>query len=227
MKCKKCNAEFEEGMFCPECGTKLDEATINKSDENVAKNMMNNDRQVENEEVISEIPWYLTLPIIILVYFITYFLKGIPGILLALIRLIKYKQNRRNVCIVVICLLLLFVVKRNESAEGEIVSQEYVEDIPFIGDVLINIDYEKGSLAYNDDVIIYVDDVEIGEIEAGENISFEVILDQGKHEVQVKRDALLRRGKSNKYEFYIEYEFTEVNLHLKDESIGGLKLIED
>lgn len=37
MKCKKCGYEFHEGIFCPECGTPLDETVIKRSKKEIEK----------------------------------------------------------------------------------------------------------------------------------------------------------------------------------------------
>lgn len=49
MKCKNCGAEFNEGIFCPECGTRVDEDT--NSEKNItAENQTKPSEQVKLQE---------------------------------------------------------------------------------------------------------------------------------------------------------------------------------
>lgn len=47
MKCQNCGTEFEEGLFCPECGTKWIENNINT-------NVLNSDSDQENEQALQK-----------------------------------------------------------------------------------------------------------------------------------------------------------------------------
>ena len=46
MKCQNCGTEFEEGLFCPECGTKWIESDIDK------KNLSDENSDQENEDAL-------------------------------------------------------------------------------------------------------------------------------------------------------------------------------
>lgn len=35
MKCRKCGTEFEEGIFCPECGTRVEQEIVGKEEKNL------------------------------------------------------------------------------------------------------------------------------------------------------------------------------------------------
>ena len=53
MKCKKCGAEFEEGFFCPECGTRV-ENTETCNDETLKKQQEIKNAKNSMEEEIEE-----------------------------------------------------------------------------------------------------------------------------------------------------------------------------
>ena len=104
MKCTNCGTQFDEGIFCPECGTKcVMEETVETATVMEAKIEKGKTEKVDVEktDVVNtekskkkdKIPWYLSIPFILVVYMFTFWFLGIPGIILAIIRLIKYKKK--------------------------------------------------------------------------------------------------------------------------------------
>lgn len=90
--------------------------------------------------------------------------------------------------------------------------------------IWISVNYEKVALSYNDDAIIYVDDEEIGRMEAGKNESFDIIVKTGAHSIYVKRDTMLRHSSSSKIKFEVNDNNQEIIFSLKDDSIKGFTI---
>ena len=107
MKCQKCGFEFEEGIFCPECGTKNEE--IIKAEVLKEQEAKTDKVNVEPEANKKRIPWYLSFPFIILIALITMALYSIPGIVLVVIRWKKYGADKKlKVTLVVLIVWALF-----------------------------------------------------------------------------------------------------------------------
>ena len=51
MKCQNCGTEFNEGLFCPECGTKYDEEQVKKESQ---KDELNAKAEIEKAKVEAE-----------------------------------------------------------------------------------------------------------------------------------------------------------------------------
>lgn len=250
MKCQKCGFEFEEGIFCPECGTKYTEEII-KVESAKEQRALNED----NAEPIvkrKKIPWYLSLPFVIIVALATMDLYGIPGIVLGVVRWKKYGASKKlKITLVIVILLALFYamimsgdsdteegnkVVENVDIEKEVETYEEKqtesekeaetnsESTLEFSDALVRITYKKNSLSYNDDVILYIDGEKIGSMEAGEEETFSVILSVGTHTIQAKSDTLIRSNNSNKLEFDTKSGFQEIIFQLEDGSLGGLKI---
>ena len=120
MICKKCGAEFSEGIFCPQCGTKnmevnKDEETVKNEvpkEENADKNVTMGESSRDNKK--KKVPWYLNgffiLAILLPTYFIS-FIFCIPAIILCVIRLVKCKEKRRVTIIwTIIVIIISFMV---------------------------------------------------------------------------------------------------------------------
>lgn len=117
MKCRNCGYEYEEGIYCPECGTKynVDEAKIS----------VNNEVNRKDKKV----PWFLSIPFIIIVYLISLcFMLGIPGIVLAIVRLILCKNKRLSSSIMLgsmiaivlgIFVMAFFIVQHEDKIQSE------------------------------------------------------------------------------------------------------------
>lgn len=116
MQCSNCGAEFDEGIFCPECGTRyhaenviaLSEADLipnNKTsiqvgnqDENTTVNRSAcNDIQIESSVLIKP-PFYVQMWFVSIVFWVgSAFCIGIPvSVALFILRQVKYPQLRRN-----------------------------------------------------------------------------------------------------------------------------------
>lgn len=107
MICKGCGSEIKEGNFCSECGIgmKNEETNINDKDNVEIVNIESlessyqefdmvapivEDSQV-NEKSIKRIPWYLSIWFIVLVCIFSLSMLCIPGIVLGIIRIRKYR----------------------------------------------------------------------------------------------------------------------------------------
>ena len=110
MKCRNCGTEFDEGIFCPECGTKVVESdnesenisqVIEESDEEEmpVKTVSPQDgraNEVIEKEDTDRTPWYLSIWFIVLIFVITFpIMSGIPGIVLLILRIVKGKKNKK------------------------------------------------------------------------------------------------------------------------------------
>ena len=91
--------------------------------------------------------------------------------------------------------------------------------------VVIVIDYPKidVSALYDDDVIVYVDKIEIGEVKFGDMGFFEVELTDGSHKIYVKNDALIRKYKSKKVKLSVSEKTDYFELEVKAGNWKGLK----
>lgn len=105
MKCTKCGAEFDEGMFCPECGQKYEELDVQNSDDIILQeisvvdrniDLMENEGEKHREENIFPVkkkPIILSIPVIFLVGFFT---CGIGALIMAIVRLKKYPERKKS-----------------------------------------------------------------------------------------------------------------------------------
>ena len=114
----------------------------------------------------------------------------------------------------------------DESIETEEI--QFVEENQEEGEAIyivdINIDYKKPAFSYNDDAIVYVDDIEIGTIKAGKSEYYTIETTEGDHRIWVESDTVLRNNNSAKVKFYIDDKNTIFDFSLKDGSFAGLKL---
>lgn len=134
MICKKCGFEFNKGIFCPKCGTKnaeeesLEQTTVHEhSEENniVAERSVRekSELEVENGEdsrkdteqlgkktTEVKLPWYCKTWFLILVFFATIMMAGIPAIVLTIIRMKKYPSSARKTIPIWILFIILVAV---------------------------------------------------------------------------------------------------------------------
>lgn len=121
MKCKKCGFEFEEGIFCPECGTKNIQTFENEErqqyeridDKDIEIDKVSYFREVEKEEKEHgerKVPWYLNGFFIIAVFVFTSFLFCEPAIILWIVRMVKCREKRKVTLITTLAIILLFFV---------------------------------------------------------------------------------------------------------------------
>lgn len=131
MKCQKCGFEFEEGIFCPECGTKNEE--IIKAEVLKEQEAKTDKVNVEPEANKKRIPWYLSFPFIILIALITMALYSIPGIVLVAIRWKKYGADKKlKVTLVVLIVWALFYAMLmsgdSETENGNEITKEVTKE---------------------------------------------------------------------------------------------------
>lgn len=83
--------------------------------------------------------------------------------------------------------------------------------------------YEEATgLNYRDDLKLYIDDNEIGEVEYGSEIDYEVELKEGEHEIYLRRDATLRKSKSNVETVDVSENNTYIKVIAREDTIKGL-----
>lgn len=78
MKCTKCGFEFEEGIFCPECGT---------------KNVEIEEKAISSKTLNDEKPIFLSIVVIAIVF---WFSAGIGSLIMTVVRMVKYPQRKRS-----------------------------------------------------------------------------------------------------------------------------------
>lgn len=109
---------------------------------------MNTDEINENTANPVKVPWYLSTWFIVLVFFITFiFILGIPAIILAIVRFVKYKKNRVGsgilmsitVSIPVLFIILVCVMVNQEGKADRLIKEgRYAEAQAYLDDRISN-----------------------------------------------------------------------------------------
>lgn len=102
MKCIRCGTEFDEGVFCPECGQKYEGIEIVEGEEAVpemdvipyAESDDGIDLQLYDGD-LSEVkkPFLLSIPVIFIVGLFT---CGVGAFIMTILRLMKYSERRKS-----------------------------------------------------------------------------------------------------------------------------------
>ena len=113
MKCSNCGTEFSEGVFCPECGTKISQAEMatpvvapstafedtNNDPSNVVPRVadVNNMNQIQKADE-GKVPWYHQMWFISLIFWIggMFVIGVIASLVLFVIRITKYPSARKT-----------------------------------------------------------------------------------------------------------------------------------
>ena len=91
--------------------------------------------------------------------------------------------------------------------------------------ITIDIEYIKTKgIKYNDPAELYIDDEKICRLVPGESFQCDMIVDCGKHDIYMKRDALIRKSKTNKIKINVQAEGEYYKLQAEEGSIKGLTL---
>ncbi len=89
--------------------------------------------------------------------------------------------------------------------------------------VTFHILYEEASgLNYRDDLKFYIDDNEVGDVEYDSEIDYEVELVEGEHDIYLRRDATLRKSKSNVETIDISEGNTYIKVIAREDTVKGL-----
>lgn len=120
----------------------------------------------------------------------------------------------------ILCVLLIFV-----GITGcDLSESEDKESYP----VTIHIKYKESSgLNYRDDAILYVDGNEISEVSYASEDDYEAFLTEGEHEIYLKRDALFRKGSTNKIVMDVSEDNTSISIIAEENTISGLTIEEE
>ena len=111
-----------------------------------------------------------------------------------------------------------------ETQEEEETLEEQVE-LSTKHNVEIYINYEESTgLNYSDDAYVYLDNIEIGLVKNGESVVFTGTLDEGTHQLYLKRKATIRKYATNKIKFDVSKGNTVFSITAKENSISGLKI---
>lgn len=100
MKCTNCGFEFDEGLFCPECGTKIEETKGNVAfSETVINEGKKETKSIQNSEKKEDIiskkkkPIFLSIIAILIVFWFT---AGIGSLIMTIARLVKYPEKKKS-----------------------------------------------------------------------------------------------------------------------------------
>ena len=122
----------------------------------------------------------------------------------------------------------------NQQAEKEPEPPEVIEEkeaeekqveIPNVHNVEIYVNYvESTGLNYSDDAYVFLDDSEIGLVKNGESVVFTGSLEEGTHQIYLKRKSTIRKYNTNKIKFDVSKENTVFSITAKENSVSGLKI---
>lgn len=132
------------------------------------------------------------------------------------------KRIKKNVIYVVAVLIFITLLC---SCIGN--DEDKASDTNKIYEILIEVDYERKSLSYNDDATVYIDDEKIGTIKAGKCKKYSVNIVGGEHDIWVEGGTSIRTNKSSKVSLKVDDDNIYFPYKLKDGSIVGLSLSVD
>ena len=169
INCPKCGGVFEDGKYCPYCGSdvSIDCNKIHFTGD-TSNNAGNVNEGVSTEKPIaaqlmyavkdeSTIPWYYKMWFITIVFWLgcLVLVGPIVAIVLLVMRMIKYPQKRKNAFIVsivyllvVVCLFILPIIGskiRESRFQGYIDSKNYNEAFKYVDDIYSSNNYEYYS----------------------------------------------------------------------------------
>lgn len=159
MKCENCGAEFNTGSFCPNCGAKCnEEASGIKSDIKVIYDKRGTEVEKDKEQTkkAEKMPWCFSIWFIIIISILTFWIFWIPGVILAIIRFLKYKEKRGSSAVLALllgipCGVLVFALVSElvSASKAEKQLNAYIENGQYAeAQELIDQEYAVGTLSY-------------------------------------------------------------------------------
>ena len=127
MKCSNCGRD-SEGKFCIFCGSQLNGSV------NSTKNININNKKSDADTTKDKLPFHLQMWFIILIFFVTGCIMGIPGIILLILRIKNYPQKRTPafiflglVIFITITVIATSIYAIRISTEKERTIEKYIE----------------------------------------------------------------------------------------------------